>query len=132
MENREARDRGQGADRDSPRCLTAPGMKTKNWRRTIKNPKVFGWGFFSFLKNLFCFSPHSWCFLWINIVVAVPLSLKNAGQLVVGGQFAGVILLLRVASRKSKCCGDMQGITTVLPWSWWRETHIEKIEYRTQ
>ncbi|XP_034733616.1 taste receptor type 1 member 1-like [Etheostoma cragini] len=29
VENREARDRGQGAARDSPRCLNAPGMKTK-------------------------------------------------------------------------------------------------------
>ncbi|KAL7399500.1 hypothetical protein ABVT39_025491 [Epinephelus coioides] len=29
VENREARDRGQGAARDSPRCLTAPGIKTK-------------------------------------------------------------------------------------------------------
>lgn len=29
VENREAKDRGQGAARDSPRCLTAPGMKTK-------------------------------------------------------------------------------------------------------
>lgn len=35
VENREVRDRGQGAARDSPRSLTAPGVKTKTWRHTI-------------------------------------------------------------------------------------------------
>lgn len=30
VENREAREQGQGAARDSPRCLTEAGMKTKS------------------------------------------------------------------------------------------------------
>lgn len=43
VENREARERGQGAARDSPRCLNAPGMKTKKAEdaQCPKDPNAF-------------------------------------------------------------------------------------------
>lgn len=74
MENREARDRGQGAARDSPRCLTAPGMKTKTGdAQWPKSPKVL-----SFLK-IWCAirALHVCLLICINISAAAPYAYKK-------------------------------------------------------
>lgn len=73
------RDRGQGAARDSPRCLTAAGTKTKSEERTmVKDSKTVN----IFSTKIVCFTFQ--VFDSQSIIFANLFSPKKAGQLVAG------------------------------------------------
>lgn len=81
VENREARDRGQGAARNSPRCLNAPRMKTKNWWRSIAKELLS----VNFSKSLMLFS-FSRVLLGVNCSWTCRWADGGAGFLISGHQ----------------------------------------------
>lgn len=116
VENREARETGQGAARDSPRCLNLPGMRTKKKSKAHNSLKSLRlsipvqksvFPFVTFYELDECMR-NSCCTLLFKKKETRRCRCDAACK----------------ATRKSNRCGNTSRITTVLPPSWWRENSI--------
>lgn len=81
VENREAKDRGQGAARDSPRCLSAPGRRTKPV--SLKRQRMTQCSFSPTSLRLFP-SFYDWCFKTGRSIILLR-RLRSPPQQVAGG-----------------------------------------------
>lgn len=116
VENREAREKGQGAARDSPRCPNLPGMRTKKQPKAHNSQKSLRLSI-PVQKSLFLFvtfyrleecTRNSCCTFSSKKKESRRCRCDAACK----------------ATRKSNRCGNTSKITTVLPPSWWRENSI--------